>query len=309
MGEGQPKKEYLKFLSSEDFVQRESTEGNPDNYIVCRSNPSPQLENIPNGNNMSGMVDLRGERFKVWVGADHYNLAAEAEFPEEVAFKDYNLGIIFYFDKDIGRIKVRRDMIGNSSERTDEQVLNIMNAIEIALQRDLLNSDELKISDILERMSLKGYAFKDGTLALISPDADSLKVAFEERKICAKYEGCNSVTEFNTKDVTFNHILTLGAQDLGWTSMENAAASIEDMLLKLSEKDGSSIRIVFATYFNDEGYEFLSMMEAVENEISKRHKDLGTYITRRKLIYGEDKDGKKNPNSIGEESCLIIERR
>ena len=300
--------EYLPFLSPEDLEKRKLYESAPDSYEVRRSEKGSQLkDSLSSGSNLSGHIDLRGDKFGIIVGNDHYNLAVEFNFPYDPSFKDYNLGIVFYFDKRINKIKVRRDSIGNPGDRDESHVLKIASAVEQALQRDLINLNDLKVTDILESAGFKGYNLSKRNVGLVGVDMESLREAVEESDKFKTFEVAENAENLAAPE-PLDYIIVSNIGELGAKDEEQILNQIDALYSKLSDFEGAAIRICFP-YKYDKGTELKETMESVESEITRRFPNTGSHITSTGMMYEEDVNGNVNPLPVGEKLCLVIERR
>ena len=313
MGEGQPTNENLPFLSIEDLEKRESYESSPDSYEVRKSQKGTQLENyLSSGSNLSGHLDLRGDveqgdKYGIIVGNDHYNLAVEFDFPYDASFKDYNLGIVFYFDRRVNKIKVRRDSIGNPGDRDDSRILKIASAVEQALQRDLIDPNDLKVTDILERAGFKGYNLSKRNVGLVGVGMESLREAVEESNKFKTFAAAESVENLNASE-PLDYIIVSNIGESEAKNQGQILNQIDILYSKLSDFEGATIRMCFP-YKYDQGTELKETMESIEREITRRFPNTGSNITSVGMMYEEDESGNIKPLPVGEKLCLVIERR
>lgn len=173
---------HLPFLNHEILEERKGMESNPDMYTT-QIFPVNFLEGTTSiEENLSllasGFVDFRNtapvedqsgiqsetdteNKNVVWIGHDHQQIATEgAKFPLDLAMKDYLIGIKTTYDKDRQRLIVLRDAVGQSCDRTGEQMAEVLDAAEVALNRDIIEGN----AELQKRFFLRRYGLAQGIL-------------------------------------------------------------------------------------------------------------------------------------------------
>ncbi|MBI2627307.1 hypothetical protein HYW72_00045 [Candidatus Nomurabacteria bacterium] len=126
--------------SRDDFKDREPLESNPLNYvvkIVPQSDPNHFRDSyISNAIIMSGIVDLRLNnegKYTIWLGETHLKLMYEAGITDNQRINQYLISM--KTKADIGRnIHIIRETVGQSCNRTPEQIKKILDAVDVALR-------------------------------------------------------------------------------------------------------------------------------------------------------------------------------
>lgn len=317
MGEGMsgdnslPKGDALQALSHEDFATREISEGNPDNYEVKMYSGSAEsrksfFETLKRGSQMSGQIDLRGEtsrgdKYKVWVGADHMSLAIVAKFPKDdsVSTNDYMIGMVFNFDTDLRKIKLGRgNDIGNGSKRTDGQIESIAKAVETVLQIELINADEMVLKSVLSKCLLEGYHFTEFQVAIIDKNAKKISEIAKKEKLADRVEGYEDPSGLAEK----REVIILPNFDV--IDEDRALKTIEKLYGKLADKDGATIRIGFLDV-PDRGKAY-EIMERIATKIEKSDKNVVAHVSAGRKTYVEDANGNKIPEAVSREYCFTI---
>ncbi len=129
----------------DDFKERESSEQNPDNYVV-EIFPKPNTDikqnsiykNILNGNTVSGYIDLRLNtegKYTIWLGDNHQEIVYSGmQITDDININQYIIGIKVTGKDE--KVRVVRDMIGQSCKRTPEQIKKIIDAVDGALKNN-----------------------------------------------------------------------------------------------------------------------------------------------------------------------------
>ena len=196
-----PLEKYPAHLSPEDLIMREATESDPAHYIlkvypeINSANPDANrvYTEIMFGNTISGIIDLGEEngKYTIWLGEDHMNLHVKAlKTPDDPRTSSYLIGIKVTSERGGANIHVIRDMIGQSCNRTPQQIENVLAAVDTALKRDLAveDSDAAAVSEIDHRASALDMFDTEGATQLLK-DLDALAVTIgtkQERTIVSK---------------------------------------------------------------------------------------------------------------------------
>jgi hypothetical protein len=140
-------KKFPEHLGQEDFARRESIESDRANYSIeiypkAASGVVEESEvykSIMQGYGASGYLDLSSNdgKFKIWLGTDHMNIwFGGMKFPDDVNVKDYIIGVKVRCYRDGEDIHIDRNMVGQSCERTPDQIRKILDAADAVLKEN-----------------------------------------------------------------------------------------------------------------------------------------------------------------------------
>lgn len=257
----------LKHLSPEDLVGREEMESNPENYKTEVYLPGNEEETTRDLTKrfrslQSGYVDFRNTAENphgkniVWIGDNHAHIMhSGAKFPDDVNLSDYIIGLKTNYDGDRRRFKILRDKIGQSCQRTEEHMKNVIDAAEQALNRDLIQND----SEIQKQFTMEDYElsttwnksiYMEGTQNEELPAYDLVLLSPE--------------TEITFTDPAL---------------IENLQRKILEHLSKLAKDDGVSIRIPYRLTSKTKDREEIFTLEAKVDEFRNRFENANPKIT------------------------------
>lgn len=253
-------------LDQEKLKERESHESNPDNYEVnvCswgftdvkfdkydlptseRRYPVEKYKEL-----VSGFIDFRKTsdlnasrednkknrrppRNVIWLGDNHYEIAERyAKFQNETdSVKDYMIGVKIGYDEWRRKLYIYRNMLGRSFERDDEHIAKVIDAADVAMNRDLIDNDP----PLQEKFFLEDYGLKS------MPDSSKQRI-YSESEFLSTSPETSDTTESPTYDLAlFSQIDEVQLVDP--SKREELIHKIEKILAKLSNKE-SNIRIPF----------------------------------------------------------------
>lgn len=146
------RRDFLKPLirneSRDDFKERESSESNPENYVVEISpKPDPNhlqkddfYKRILEGSTVSMIIDLRINnegKYTIWLGTSHLVMAyIGVQLPDNPVMSHYMIAGKVKGEKGRKNMHIlrERNLIGQSCDRTPEQIAKIFDAVDIVLK-------------------------------------------------------------------------------------------------------------------------------------------------------------------------------
>lgn len=237
-------------LSKEELKEREGQETNPDTYVISvypfelliekTADPEDKYSNLVSGFvdfRYSANQDTRGQasfhKNIVWLGSDHYTIASfGAKFQGGQNVKDYIIGIKIKYDKIKRKLGVLRDTIGISCERDASHIDKILDAVDTAMNRDLIERDP----KLQEKFFLKDHGLNS------LPDTSNRQVYVEDKAV--EDEGDKTTTSLSY-DLALMSQMDLNP--IGEPAFrEKLTHKIEDILIHLKKEKGASIRIPFS---------------------------------------------------------------
>lgn len=182
-------------LSHEELMVREKMESDPsmyttkvypDDFLTGSTDIEEGLASLA-----SGFIDFRNtvptsadaDPNVIWIGYDHYEIAAKgAHFPHDENMKDYMVGIKTAYDEGRQKLIIMRGAVGQSCDRSPEHLAKALDAVEIAINRDIIQSNnEMQSRYFLRAYGLpKNLSDKNVLSEVEPPDALDLKTTTSE---------------------------------------------------------------------------------------------------------------------------------
>lgn len=295
--------EILPTLNPEQLKAREGMESNPANYSVecypkdlmdkAYPNPTDKLKRIVSGfidfRNSAGLIpdssndehtsteqEDSSNKNTIWLGQDHYEIAFNgAKFHEGLNTKDYIIAIKTKYDAGRRQLRIVDELIGQSCDRDPEHIKKIIEAANIAMNRDLVEYDP----KLQEFFFLEDYGF-----------GQSADISDRRTYIEGIIDGEIPTRENTDQTVGTYDLVLLSAMDghkiTDSAFQEELLQKIEHSLSKLSEDQKASVRIPFSmetkTDNPDELYEVTEKIRVFAQEFEAAHggKYCGVNITR-----------------------------